>query len=130
MFNLANLFQEHEFKSTSKELMLLQDFINDKTKLGPTAKSLTRGIKIKYHYRLYRIAEVIIFVAINSFDSAVEQKCVELVLEIRDLRRRLLNPKYTTSPCEVFGEMLEIIGDKWEGKYLVPSFNLLSNIGR
>lgn len=129
MSNLTKLFQEYKFKSTSKELMLLKDVINDKTKLGPIAKSLTRSIKIKYHYRFYRIAKVIIFVAINSFDSAVEQKCVELVLEIRDLRKRLLNPKYITSLCEVFGEMLEIIGDIWEGKYLVSSFNLLSNIG-
>ena len=129
MFNLANLFQKHEYKILPQQLKLLQEFFDDEIQSEPAAKSLTENISIRLQDNdlLYDIAGVLVFLVNNSFDSNIENKCVELASAIRDLRKSLYHPKIKIPLCEIFGEMTLVIGDLWPYKYLVSFFDILSN---
>lgn len=131
MFNVTNFFKERKFFLPSEELQLLQDFIDDKIKPGPAAKLLTKNNSIKNQTKLplHDISDAILCLAVFSLDSAIQIKCVELALAIRDLPKSLLNPRNKTLPGNILGEMTQVLGEWWECEYLVPSFDLPSNTG-
>ena len=90
---------------------------------------LTENINIKYqdNDQLYDIAGALVFLIINSFDSTIENKCVELASAIHGRRKSLYYPKVKIPLCDIFGEMTLVIGDLWQCEYLVSFFDLPSN---
>lgn len=121
MLNLSNLIEEHEYDLSSEELQIFQKFIDEIETLETTTKSLTKGINIKKQVKLplYEISQIIVFLAVNSFDSTIQNKCVELASALRDLRKSLLKWRNKTPLHTIFGEMTQVIGDLWDCKYLI-----------
>lgn len=60
--------------------------------------------------------------AVNSLDSAIQKKVVQLASEIRDFRKRSLNLGNEIPPGEILGEMEGIIAQWWGCTYLTSSF--------
>lgn len=120
MFDFSNWYKEHEFEFTREELQLFKEFINGKISAELVAQSFikntngTKGIRCALDVK----SEPIISLAIGSLDSAIQEKLINLVLEIRDIQKRLLNPrKKITYYTKLF--RMEVIGDWWECEYSI-----------
>ena len=128
MSNLTNWFHKNEHLCPSAEIQLLEDFVGgSKIESRPAAISLTKNIKMKEkpNDELYDIVETLVDLGVHSFDTAIQNKVVELASAIRTIRKYSLNRGNEISLCDDLGEIDQIIGDWWSCKYLRSSFDLL-----
>lgn len=115
MSSLVDWYDKN-WKGTSKEILqLFKYFLDGKIKHGPAAEALTKDINMKIYFNdsIHRISNIIFHLAIHSFDSAIRKKLVKLLVEIRDLRMRFINPGNKSYHHLVLGEINEIIRNEW-----------------
>lgn len=118
MFDFADWYKEHENEFTREELRLFKEFIDGKISPELVAQSFikntngTKGILCALNVK----SETIISLAVSSLDSAIQEKLVNLVSEIRNIQKHSLDPKKKiTYRTKIF--RMEVIGEVWECKY-------------